>query len=251
MDKDQVRRLYDAAYASAYDGKFIESELAKPESEHEVAILAQLLKPGVRWLDVACGTGYFLGRFPQQEREGLDLSPAMLALARQVNPGVPFHEGDFLVDRPEWHDHWGLVSCMWYAYGLVNTLDEVAALIANLARWTAAGGTCFVPLADPRLIAGVDLPLNVEYPMAGSRIQVSGIVWSFIEDDDAKVHTHQLAPSIDWLVAEFRRHFTTVDLQTYPSPHRSRARAASWAWKRAERSRIALVASGKQSTRSA
>lgn len=251
MDRDRVKKLYDESYAAKYDAKFLASDLAKPESEHEVSVLRRLLKPGGAWLDVACGTGYFLSCFPQQEREGLDISPAMLALARKANPGVPLHEGDFLEDRREWHDRWDLVSCMWYAYGLVNTLDDVAALIGNLARWTAADGMCFVPLADPRLIANTDLPYDVEYPLGGSRIQVSAIVWSFIEDDGAKVHTHQLAPSIDWMVAEFRTHFSYVGLETYPAPHRGRAKNASWAWRRAERSRIALVASGKRPVRSA
>lgn len=246
MDREQIRALYDEPYAAAYDAKFIESALATPESEHEVRLLAKLLQSGSRWLDVACGTGYFLSRFPQQEREGLDLAPAMLAIATRANPGVKFHEGDFLEPRPAWHGRWDLVSCMWYAYGLVNTLDQVAMLVANLAAWTAPSGKCFVPLADPRLIAGVTLPYDLEYPMAGSRIQVSAIVWSFIEDEGAKVHTHQLAPSVDWMVAEFRRHFETVTLETYPPPQRQRAAGASWAWRQAERSRIALVASEKR-----
>lgn len=246
MKPETVRSLYDESYAATYDAKFISSELAKPESEHEIRLLGNLLQPGSRWLDVACGTGYFLSKFPQHDREGLDLSPAMLALARRANPDIPLHEGNFLEARPDWHDRWDLVSCMWYAYGLVNTLDQVATLVANLANWTASAGTCFVPLADPRLLAGVTLPYDLEYPMAGSRIQVSAVIWSFIEDKGAKVHSHQIAPSVDWMVAEFRKHFKTVTLETYPPPKRDRAAGASWTWRRAERSRIALVASGKR-----
>ena len=48
----------------------------------------------------------------------------MLALARQTNPGVTFHLGNFLDHRPEWCSRWDLVSCMWYAYGLVESMED-------------------------------------------------------------------------------------------------------------------------------
>ena len=41
----------------------------------------------------------------------------------------------------------GLVSCMWYAYGMVDSVSELLRVIENLAAWTAPQGTCFVPLS--------------------------------------------------------------------------------------------------------
>lgn len=34
----------------------------------------------------------------------------------------------------------------------------------------------------------------------------------FIESTRDKVHSHQIAPSVAWMAAEFRRHFTTATL---------------------------------------
>jgi hypothetical protein len=47
---------------------------------------------------------------------------------------------------PDWRDRWGLVSCMWYANGMVDSVSEVLRVIENLAAWTAPQATCFVPL---------------------------------------------------------------------------------------------------------
>ena len=167
------------------------------------------------WLDVACGTGFFLSRFPEFEREGLDLSPAMLARARQANPGVTLHEGTFLMDNPKWHSRWDLVSCMWYAYGLVNSIADIQKLVGNLARWTAPGGRCFVPLADPRLIAGIDLPCTLQSPWPG-RTSITGILWSYEEDGDTKIHAHQIAPHVECMVDLFAQYFESVYLERIP-----------------------------------
>src|SRR5205085_11504339 len=99
-------------YAAAYDDKFLHAALARPDSEFEIATLAKLLERGGPWLDVACGTGYFLSQFANFERAGLDLSPSMLRLARARNPQASFHEGDFREPRPHWSGQWALVSCM-------------------------------------------------------------------------------------------------------------------------------------------
>lgn len=215
MDTDHLVRLYDDAYAGTYEERFLTSDLARSDAEYEVALLSRWLRPGVRWLDVACGTGYFLRRFPDIHRAGLDLSPAMLALAERTNPGVQFHNRSFLDPIPEWKDHWDVVSCMWYAYGLVNTMREIEQLVANLARWTAPDGRCFVPLADPALIAGVDLPHRLPSPWPGETT-VTAIVWSYVEDGGAKAHAHQLAPHVSWMEDTFRQYFDRVEFEVYP-----------------------------------
>jgi len=215
LDKDYLLRLYDSEYAATYDEKFLTSELARSDADHEVRLLASWLRPGMRWLDVACGTGYFLGKFPEIEREGLDLSPAMLARAREANPGVILHQRSFLEANPAWHARWDLVSCMWYAYGLVDALGDIEKVVANLARWTSQGGRCFVPLADPRLIAGVDLPYAIASPWPG-QVKVTGILWSYAEGDEGKVHAHQIAPQVEYMQELFERHFAVVELLDYP-----------------------------------
>jgi len=145
MNREEVERLYDARYARSYSERFLLSDITRPDAEFEITVLRRLLAAGASWLDVACGTGHFLSKFPQAARAGLDVSPDMLEIARKANPGVTFHQGDFRDDIPEWCDRWGLVSCMWYAYGLVDSLREIRTVMGNLAAWTSPDGTCFVP----------------------------------------------------------------------------------------------------------
>lgn len=215
MDHNEIVKLYDENYAAAYEERFLLSPLTKPDSDHELELLRGFLKPGVTWLDVACGTGYFLRHFPEVERAGIDLSPAMLRLARKTNPGIPLLEHDFRDPIPAWRDRWGLVSCMWFAYGLVDTVQDILRLIENLASWTAAEGTCFVPLAVPRFITGVNLPYETRTVFPG-KVLITGILWNYIEDDGRKVHSHMIAPSLEFMVEQFEMYFGDVSIQLYP-----------------------------------
>ncbi len=215
MRREEILAIYDDAYAAAYEDSFLLSKLSKSDSDHEIELLRAFLKPGVTWLDVACGTGYFLRHFPQIERAGIDLSPAMLRSAQQGNPGISLIEHDFRNPIPAWKDRWGLVSCMWYAYGLVDTVRDLLRLIENLASWTAPDGTCFVPLADPRLITGAALPYDAPTQNEG-KVLITGILWSYVEDDGRKVHSHMIAPNLEFMVQQFKHYFESVVIARYP-----------------------------------
>ncbi len=233
MKPHEVLRLYDDAYAAKYEQEFLLDPLVRSDTEAELHLLRQFLTPGVSWLDVACGTGFFLRHFPDAERAGIDISPAMLRLARQGNPEVPFREQDFRDAIPEWEGRWGLVSCMWYAYGFADTIGDLGKLVANLWSWTAMNGKCFVPLADPRLITGVNLPYQAPTHNAG-RVVITGILWSYIEDHIGAAHAHLLAPNIEFMVELFEPYFERVEIVRYPP--------AFEGWQ----GRPALVASGKR-----
>jgi SAM-dependent methyltransferase len=216
MNRDEILSLYDDNYAETYEDNFLFSPLSRSDAEHEVELLRGFLDGGRRpWLDVACGTGYFLRQFPGVERAGLDLSPAMLRRARQGNPDILLVERDFREPMPEWCDAWGLVSCMWYAYSLVDNVADVLRLIGNLAAWTAPGGVCFVPLADPRLITGLDLPYQAFSPNPG-KVMITGILWSYVEDDGRKVHSHLIAPNLEFMIEQFQVYFDEVSIVRYP-----------------------------------
>lgn len=215
MNRDEITALYDEDYAARYEQEFLLAPLVRSDTEAELALLQKLLVPGTSWLDVACGTGFFLRHFPHVERAGLDLSPAMLKRAGQGNEGVTLVQHDFRDPFPEWNDRWGLTSCMWYAYGLVDTVGDLLKLIANLAAWTAPTGSCFVPLADPRLITGANLPYQAPSRYPG-KVMITGIMWSFVEDDVRKVHSHMLAPNLEFMVEQFEQYFETVDVVRYP-----------------------------------
>jgi 4-hydroxybenzoate polyprenyltransferase/SAM-dependent methyltransferase len=231
--RQDVVRLYDDAYAAQYEQKFLNDPLMLSDTTSELDLLRRLLTPEVSWLDVACGTGFFLRHFPETHRAGIDLSPAMLRLARQGNPAIELREHDYRDPIPEWENKWGLVSCMWYAYGFTETIAELDRLIANLWSWTAMNGTCFVPLADPRLMTGVNLPYQALSPNAG-RVMITGILWSYIEDDIGAAHAHLLAPNLEFMTELFQQYFERVEILRYPP--------AFEGWQ----GRPALLASGKK-----
>ena len=218
MRPEDVRDLYDDAYAASYERKFLESDQTSADAAFEIEVLRSLLSPGARWLDVACGTGYFLRRFPDIDRAGIDLSPSMLARARAANPGVEIREHDFRMPIPEWADAFDVVSCMWYAYGYAQSMHELAMLIANLAAWTAPRGCCFVPLADPNLLVRQNLPYHLETGWPGE-VYITGVLWSYVENEPygSKVHRHMIAPAVEVMTDAFRAHFEEIELQTYPS----------------------------------
>jgi SAM-dependent methyltransferase len=217
MNRRELVQLYDAAYARVYEEKFLCSEATRRDAEFEATVLSGLLSAAMSWLDVACGTGYFLSKFPQAVRAGLDVSPAMLEIARKANPGVPFREGDFRDDIPEWRDRWSLVSCMWYAYGLVDSMREIRSVFRNLAAWTSPEGTCFVPIVDARQISRVDLPNLVPNSTPGE-IRIDAVVWSYIQDGGEKLHAHMIAPQLEVMLEIFRTNFADVELIRYPRP---------------------------------
>src|SRR5437763_8239050 len=103
--------------------------------------------------DVACAAGWFLSQFAGRNRAGLDISPAILARAGIASPDAELRQGDFLEDQPAWHDRLDLVSCVWFAYCYVQTVDDVERLIANMAGWTSPTGVVSLPYALPDPLA--------------------------------------------------------------------------------------------------
>lgn len=219
MRRDDLRNLYDKEYAELYNERFLLGEAYRETTEYEVGLLRTLLGPGGTWLDVACGTGYILSRFPNVQRAGLDLSPAMLDIARRANPNVEFTLGDFLEDRPEWRGRWNVVSCMWQAYTYVDTVQEVVLLLKRLAEWTAVGGACFLPLCDPEILCGSDVPFRRWLDTADGTLQIDAVVWSCLEPTGRR-HVNLIAPHKALLVREFEKYFRQVEVVDYPHANR-------------------------------
>lgn len=213
MTREEVLALYDERYASTYDEAFLHREHYREATEFELAWLQERIDFGTRWLDVACGTGWFLSRFPHIERCGLDLSPAMLARARACNPGVPFIEGDFRDPDAALDGQWDLVTSMWWAYVYAGTVAGVDALIRNLASWTADGGSCFFPLCDPEELLGTSLPTA----LGGS--ELTAIVWNWTDERCGTRHVGLVAPHLQYLVRSFSRWFEIVEVLDYPRFH--------------------------------
>ncbi len=137
---DDTRRLNQARFtdtASDYAASRVAARAA------QVQALSDLASPSAddRVLDVACGPGALLATLAPRVRRavGLDLTPAMLALARAAAPGValvcgaaerlPFDDGAF-----------SLVVCTW----AFHHFAAPPRVLAEMARVCAAGGRVVV-----------------------------------------------------------------------------------------------------------
>lgn len=210
MTRDEVLSLYDRRYAATYDAKFLHREHYREATAFELAWLRERLQPGMRWLDVACGTGWFLSQFPEVPRCGLDLAPAMLEHARRRNPGIELIEGDFRDPHDTLRGKWDLVTSMWWAYVYAGSVAAVDRLIRNLARWTAEGGSCFFPICDPEELCQTTLPTQ----LGGS--ELTAIVWDWTDEICGTRHEGLISPHLQHLTRVFASSFETVDVIDYP-----------------------------------
>jgi len=217
MEPDEVRELYGEDYAKGYAALWQDNEEWYPETRNHLESIAPLVANGQRWLDVGCGTGYFLSKFPGVERAGTDLSPRMLEQARAANPdALFFREGDFRDDVPEWHDQWDVVTCTGQPWSYLQTMEEFHLLVENLARWTKPDGVCFVPLLDLADLTGMSTPYPpVNEPRVLGELVVTGVTWSS-NDFGGGVHRNMLAPALGYWLELFSQHFQRVEVVRWP-----------------------------------
>ncbi|AFY85514.1 phytanoyl-CoA dioxygenase family protein [Oscillatoria acuminata] len=219
MKGSHIHEIYDQTYAQRYNEKFIFRDCHADFEESVIKDLLCKLDDRAKWLDVACGTGYFLSRFPDGERCGLDFSSAMLDVARKDNPGVKFIQGDFRDKRLHWEGKWDLVSCMWWAYSYVESLPELEQVIENLACWTSDRGALFLPVGNPEVVTvgEVSFPYTIkDVGVYGGKMKLEGLIWTWIDEESNKRHEHLIAPHIDYLTSFLSRYFDRVDIIEYP-----------------------------------
>ena len=131
----QTARYYDKLYSF---------KDYRAEAEHLAASIRQHLRSGGnRLLDVACGTGRHIEHLKADfQVEGLDISEGLLELARERNPGVPFHQGD-MIDF-ELAKQFDVVTCLFSSIGYVQTVDNLRRAIGSMARHVVPGGIVIV-----------------------------------------------------------------------------------------------------------
>lgn len=219
MRPEELQQLYDEAYAKQYNDRFITHQNHGGKTAAERELLAKSfarIGPSARWLDLACGTGYFLAQFPDVNRTGLDLSPGMLAYARQNNPDVPLVQGDFRNRALFAPGSFDVISSMWWAYSYLETFREIEQFVSNVAYWLADDGIFFLPIGDYTILAQTWSPVPQELPyhlnpnlQIGGGIRITGLTWSY-DDVGGKRHENMLFPQPPEMVAMMRRHFPSA-----------------------------------------
>ena len=179
----QTADLYDVFY----DWKDYAAEARR------VHDLVQPRQPSARTLlDVACGTGRHLEHLREWYAvEGLDLDPALLAVARDRLPGVPLHEADmrdFDLGR-----RFDVVTCLFSSIGYAGTPDAMRAAVAAMTRHLAPGGVLVI---EPWLTPGSFDPNHL-----GRVITVSQPDLEAVRMNDARVEDGVSIMDFHYLVA--------------------------------------------------
>ncbi len=134
---DKSARIYDLLYVGSGIKDY-------PAEAAELQRIIQDASPAAQTLlDVACGTGAHLVEMQRRFAvEGVDLSPAMLAVARTRLPGIPLYEGDMrTLDLGKTFD---AVTCLFSSIGYMTDPAEMRGAIARLAAHVAPGGVLIV-----------------------------------------------------------------------------------------------------------
>lgn len=117
-------KYYDAIYAfKDYAG----------ESERLEALIHSRAPQAHTLLDVACGTGMHISQLKRWFGcEGLDLDASLLAVAREHNPEVPFHQGDMITFSLG--KQFDVVTCLFSAIGYCADTICLDKCVAAMAR---------------------------------------------------------------------------------------------------------------------
>ena len=134
---DRSAAYYDAIYGA------VGNDYAADADRVHATIVARKQSQGHRLLDVACGTGGHVEYLKQHyEVEGVDISPAMLEIARQRNPDVTFHLADMA--RMQLGTTFDAVICLFSSIGYAKTVEALHQTLQTFARHTTPGGVVIV-----------------------------------------------------------------------------------------------------------
>ena len=126
-------RIYDLLYT----GTGIKDYPAESVELHRIIREAN---PTARTLlDVACGTGAHLAELRQWYAvEGVDVSPAMLAIAQRRLPDIPLHEGD--ARQLNLGRTFDAVTCLFSSIGYITEPSDLRSTVGRLADHVSPGG---------------------------------------------------------------------------------------------------------------
>lgn len=141
MDQSGVRATYDAI-ARAYDAELCDELRHKPLDRALLTALLELAGPGTVG-DVGCGPGHVTALLAAAHPDvvGVDLSPEMVAVARERAPGLDFMVGSML-ELPVEDAAWAGAVALYSVIHLDD--DGRSRACAELARVVRPGGWVLV-----------------------------------------------------------------------------------------------------------
>jgi SAM-dependent methyltransferase len=127
---EYVRRIFDELRHKPLDRELLDRFVARVRGAGPVC-------------DLGCGPGQ-VARYLHEQRVdvcGVDLSPAMVERARQLNPGIEFRQGDMIaLDAPD--SAWAGIAAF---YSLIHIpRDDMARALGELRRVLRPGGKLLV-----------------------------------------------------------------------------------------------------------
>ncbi|MCE7080958.1 class I SAM-dependent methyltransferase [Streptomyces sp. ST2-7A] len=152
-------------YAEEYAARFARLAAEGHDPHGEARFCDALLARGSRVLDAGCGTGRVAARLAELGHActGVDVDPAMLAVARRTAPGPDWHLGDLVA-----LDAVGLTPGYDLAVAAGNVIPLLApgtegAVIGQIARLLRPGGLLVVGMGlTPEHLPLEEAPFGVE-----------------------------------------------------------------------------------------
>jgi len=124
------------------------------------AIIQQYKKSeGIRWLDVACGTGtHILHLMDKYDAMGFDLSNEMLAIAREKCPNIEFVQGN--MTSFNLGTKFDIVTCLFGSIGYLTKEEDLEQAINTFSEHTKHNGVVIIePMFTKETVRDVSMGL--------------------------------------------------------------------------------------------